>query len=156
LITQGATEMKRRTFLGMAAAGAFMATGARATSPAVDVYKEASCGCCAKWVSHLRANGFTVRVNEVSSVDAFRAQAGVPDALASCHTAFVDGYVIEGHVPAADIQKLLAERPRAKGLAVPGMPQTAPGMDAPHGSGYQVLLFQSDGGTRVYNAYPRT
>ena len=148
--------MKRRAFLGVVIAGTFIATGTRASSPAIDVYKEASCGCCGKWANHLRASGFTVRVTEVRSVDAFRVQAGVPETLASCHTAFVEGYVIEGHVPAADIQKLLAERPKAKGLAVPGMPQTAPGMDAPHGDGYQVVLFQPDGATRVYHAYPRT
>src|SRR5215510_182769 len=120
--------MKRRTFLGVVLAGTFVATAARAAAPTIDVYKEAACGCCGKWSEHLRANGFTVRVKEISTLDAFRARAGVPEALASCHTALVEGYVIEGHVPAADILKLLAERPKAHGLAVPGMPAISPGM----------------------------
>jgi hypothetical protein len=146
--------MKRRTFLGVLFAGTFVATGARAAAPSIDVYKEAACGCCGKWSEHLRTHGFTVRVNELPTLDAFRARAGVPAALASCHTALIGGYVIEGHVPAADILKLLAERPKGCGLAVPGMPVTAPGMDLPHGPAYAVLLFQADGTTRIYHSYP--
>ena len=146
--------MKRRAFLGVVIAGAFVATGTRAASPVIDVYKEPACGCCGKWSEHLRANGFTVRVHELPMLDAFRARAGVPAALASCHTALIDGYALEGHVPAADILKLLAERPKAQGLAVPGMPATAPGMDLARGPGYAVLLFQVDGTTRVYHSYP--
>jgi hypothetical protein len=115
-----------------------------------------TCGCCGKWVEHLRSNGFAVTVTETDKLDALRAKVGVPATLASCHTAFVGGYVVEGHVPANDIRKLLAERPNALGLAVPGMPAGSPGMDASHASGYEVLLFQADGATRVYHAYPQT
>ena len=122
----------------------------------IEVHKSPTCGCCGKWVEHLRSNDFVVTVNETDKLDELRAKVGVPVALASCHTAFVDGYVVEGHVPAKDIRKLLAERPKALGLAVPGMPPESPGMDAAHGSGYEVLLFQRDGVTRVYHAYART
>ena len=148
--------MKRRTFLGIAIAATLGATKATAAAPVIDVYKDPTCGCCGKWAVHLRKDGFAVNVHDIDDVDAFRARAGVPAALASCHTALVDGYVVEGHVPAADIRKFLAERPKARGLAVPGMPAGAPGMDAPHASGYDVLLFQIDGATRAYHAYPRT
>jgi hypothetical protein len=144
--------MRRRTFLGIAVAAALVATKVAAV-PVVEVYKSPTCGCCGKWVEHLRTSGFAVSVNNIPNMDTFRAKAGVPAALASCHTALVSGYVVEGHVPAADIRKLLAERPKALGLAVPGMPMGAPGMDAPHARGYDVLLFQADGTTRVYRAY---
>jgi hypothetical protein len=104
----------------------------------------------------MRANGFTVTVNDVPNADAYRAQAGVPPSLSSCHTALVDGYVVEGHVPAADVRRLLSERPKALGLAVPGMPAGSPGMEAPRGDAYDVLLFQRDGRTSVYRAYQAT
>jgi hypothetical protein len=148
--------MRRRTFLGVAVAATIVATKVTAAGPFIEVYKSPTCGCCGKWVEHLRTSGFTVNAHNISDIDAFRARAGVPAALASCHTALVDGYVVEGHVPAADVRRLIDERPKALGLAVPGMPQGAPGMDAPHASGYAVLLFQADGTTRVYRAYPRT
>ena len=140
----------------VAAAAALVATKVAAAIPVIEVYKSPTCGCCGKWVEHLRANGFAVNVNDIPDVDAFRVKAGVPAALAACHTALVGGYVVEGHVPAGDIRKLLAERPKALGLAVPGMPAAAPGMDAPHASGYDVLLFQSNGVRQVYHAYPKT
>jgi hypothetical protein len=149
--------MKRRTFLGITLAATLVATkAATAAATVVDVYKSATCGCCGKWVDHLRGSGFEVKVNDISNVDAFRAKAGVPAALAACHTALVDGYVVEGHVPAADIRKLLAERPKALGLAVPRMPLGSPGMEARRGSDYEVLLFQADGKTHVYHAYAST
>ena len=144
--------MRRRTFIGVVLACA-VTTGRAAASPAIDVYKDPACGCCAKWVEHLRANGFAARVNEERSLDAFKARVGVPATLASCHTALVDGYVIEGHVPAAEIRKLLADRPRALGLAVPGMPAGAPGMDMPRAPGYDVLLFRADGSRSVFRSY---
>ena len=147
--------MRRRHFLHLAL-GFPWALGARAASPArVAVYKSPTCGCCGNWVQHLRANGFSVDVNDVADVDALRAKAGVVAKLASCHTAFVGGYVIEGHVPAADIRSLLKQRPNALGLAVPGMPAGAPGMDGTPAGGFDVLLFQPDGTSRVYRAYPR-
>jgi len=149
--------MKRRTFIAVTMAAVLVpAKTVSATATLVDVYKNPTCGCCGTWAKHLRFNGFQVSVNDTPDLDAVRAKVGIPPGLKSCHTALVDGYVVEGHVPAADIRRLLSERPRALGLAVPGMPASAPGMDAPHASGYDVLLFQSDGATRVYHAYPRT
>ena len=148
--------MRRRTFLGIAMTATLAATKVTAAGPFIEVYKSSTCGCCGKWVEHLRTSGFAVNVHDIPDVDAFRARAGVPAPLAACHTALVDGYVVEGHVPAADIRKLIAERPKALGLAVPGMPAGSPGMDAPRASGYDVLLFQADGRTRVYHAYPKT
>jgi len=148
--------MRRRTFLGIAVAATLVATKVTAAVPVIEVYKSPTCGCCGKWAEHLRKDGFTVNVHDIPDIDAFRAKAGVPAALAACHTALVGGYVIEGHVPAADIRKLLTERPKARGLAVPGMPAISPGMDAAHGPGYHVLLFQADGSPRVYHAYSQT
>lgn len=92
--------------------------------------------------------------NQVPDTAPYRAKAGIPVALGSCHTAFVGGYAIEGHVPAADIMRLLAERPAAKALVAPGMPQTSPGMDAPHGEAWDVLLLAGNGTTKVYRSYP--
>ena len=150
-----AKSMRRRHFLHLAL-GFPWALGVRAASPArVALYKSPACGCCGNWARHLRANGFTVDIGDVGDVDAVRVKAGVPAKLASCHTAFVGGYVIEGHVPAAEIRTLLAERPNALGLAVPGMPAGAPGMDGTPAGGFDVLLFQPDGTSRVYRTYPR-
>jgi hypothetical protein len=147
--------MRRRTFLGIAVAATLVATKVTAGVPVIEVYKSPTCGCCGKWAEHLRNDGFAVNVHAIPGIDAFRVRTGVPAALASCHTALVGGYVVEGHVPATDIRRLLSERPKALGVAVPGMPMGAPGMDAPHASGYDVLLFQADGATRVYHAYPQ-
>src|SRR5262245_14270167 len=99
--------------------------------PTVEVYKSPTCGCCSLWVAHLQANGFTVRTSDRDNDDlaAFKATHGVPSAAQSCHTALVNGYVIEGHVPAADVQRLLKERPAVVGIAVPGMPIGSPGME---------------------------
>jgi hypothetical protein len=146
--------MKRRTFLGMAAVAALGACKATARATVVDVYKSPTCSCCGEWSRYLRGDGFAVNIHEVADIDAFRTRSGVPDALVSCHTALIDGYVVEGHVPVADIRRMLAERPKARGLAAPGMPAIAPGMDGSHGPGYDVLLFQPDGTTRVYRSYP--
>lgn len=127
------------------------------TRPAVEVWKDPNCGCCKDWVTYLQANGFTVKVNDTGNTAA-RARLGIPVALGSCHTAQVGGYAIEGHVPAADIRRLLREKPKAVGLAVPGMPVGSPGMDSPLYGGrkdaYQVMLVLKDGRTRVFNAYP--
>lgn len=147
--------MKRRTFLEIAGTMAIVGsrTAIAAPAPSIDVYKSPTCGCCSQWVRHMRGNGFSVAVHDVDDLDAVRARAGVPRALASCHTAWVDGYVLEGHVPAADVRKLLTERPKAVGLTVPGMPASAPGMDVPGAIPYDVLLFQADGATRTWNTY---
>lgn len=117
---------------------------------AVEVWKAASCECCEGWVRHMRAAGFDVTVHTVDDVTPMKRMAGVPDDLASCHTARVGGYVLEGHVPAEDVTRLLAERPQARGLAVPGMPQDAPGMDMASGQPYQVMLFGAAGGPQVF------
>lgn len=111
--------------------------------PLVRVAKDPSCGCCDDWVSHIEAAGFPVRVAESGDMGGLKRRLGVPVELASCHTAQVDGYVIEGHVPAAALHRLLAERPEARGLAVPGMPAGSPGMEFPDllPETYDVFLF---------------
>ena len=116
-------------------------------SPKITVTKDPNCGCCGAWVEHLTAAGFPVEVTETASVNGLKAKLGVPGELASCHTAEVAGYVIEGHVPAAAIRRLLAEKPQARGLAVPGMPVGSPGMEvagAPADT-YDVVLFGAFG-----------
>ena len=120
----------------------------------VEVWKSPTCGCCKAWVDHLQAAGFAVTVHDVDDVEAVKTAHGVPRALRSCHTALVGGYVVEGHVPAADLRRLLAERPRAGGLAVAGMPQDAPGMVMNTGEPYQVVLFGAPGGgTTVFASH---
>jgi len=118
--------------------------------PLVTVYKLASCGCCGKWVEHLKANGFTVKVLEVNDTSSYERQNHVPRSLESCHTAVVNGYTIEGHVPAADIKRLLSERPKAVGLSVPGMPVGSPGMEGDHSDPYSVFMFDESGDSPVY------
>lgn len=118
--------------------------------PKVEVFKNPSCGCCQKWVEHLGRNGFQVTTQEVGDVPAARRQIGMPDRLGSCHTARIGGYAVEGHVLAADIRGLLAERPKALGLAVPAMPPGAPGMEGPQSAAYETLLVQADGSTKVF------
>lgn len=119
----------------------------------IRVVKSPSCGCCGKWVDHLRGDGFAVNTQDVDDVSPFKQQAGITPALASCHTAFIDGYAIEGHVPAEDIRRLLAEKPDAIGLTVPGMPIGSPGMeiDGRPADAYDVLLIHRDGSTRVFS-----
>lgn len=123
-------------------------------APTIEVWKSASCACCGKWVEHLEANGFAVTVNgsSPSMLDRIKRQAGIGEKLASCHTGKIGGYVIEGHVPAADVQRLVAEQPDAIGLTVPGMPIGSPGMEQPGGETepYDVLLVKKDGTTEVF------
>ncbi|MBS3951750.1 MAG: DUF411 domain-containing protein [Methylomicrobium sp.] len=116
----------------------------------VEVFKSPQCGCCGKWINHLQQNGFQVNTHEVNDVPAARKKLGMPDRLGSCHTARVGDYVIEGHVPAADIQRLLKEKPQALGLAVPSMPPGSPGMETAKPVPYEALLVQADGSTRVF------
>ena len=122
----------------------------------VEVWKSPTCGCCKDWVVHLESNGFTVRTHDNGNTDA-RQRLGVPLRYGSCHTARVGGYAIEGHVPAADIRRLLKERPDAIGLAVPGMPVGSPSMDGPayvnRQDPYDVLLIARDGSPRIFNSY---
>lgn len=132
---------------------ALAATLVHARAPVVEVYKSAYCGCCELWVEHLRANGFTVNAHNVSDPAAHRARLGIPAELGSCHSATVGDYVIEGHVPASDIQRLLAEKPKARGLAVPGMPLGSPGMEAERSDPYDVMLIADDGRHSVYRHY---
>jgi hypothetical protein len=117
------------------------------------VYKSPWCGCCSKWIDHLKASGHTVSTQDIESLDTVKKMAGVPEHLQSCHTAMVDGYVIEGHVPSKDIERLLAERPKAKGLAVPGMPAGSPGMEGGAPDKYDVMLFNPDGSSDVFARY---
>lgn len=122
------------------------------TSEAGDivVYKSPACGCCNKWVNHLKQHGFNVEVHDHDDMNPIKVDRGIPRHLQSCHTAVVDGYIVEGHVPADLITRLLQERPQVKGLAVPGMPMGSPGMEGPRKDSYQVLTFQEDGKTNVY------
>jgi hypothetical protein len=128
---------------------------AQAAAPVIEVYKSATCGCCTAWIDHLRANGFQVKAHDVDDPASYRAKYGVPDALGSCHTAVVDGYAIEGHVPASEIRRLLAQRPKARGLSVPGMPLGSPGMEGPRADPYAVMLIGKDGSHSVYSRYPK-
>jgi len=146
--------MNRRHFLA-ASAGALFAGRALAAREVVEVYKSSTCGCCGDWIKHVRAGGFEVRAHDVPDPGEYRKRYGVPGAFASCHTAVVGGYAIEGHVPAREIKRLLAERPKAQGLAVPGMVPGSPGMDGPIADFYEVLLFQRDGRYAAYARYSR-
>lgn len=149
-------NLNRRRLLGTLTAALALPAFGRAKPPLVEVWKDVSCGCCHDWITHMKANGFEVRAYDVGNVAA-RQRLGVPAQLGSCHTALVDGYVIEGHVPASEVQRLLRERPPAVGLVVPGMPIGSPGMDTPAYGGrrdaYSVLLLGKDGATQVYASY---
>ena len=120
----------------------------------IHVYKSPTCGCCTDWVDHLKENGFSVEVTETNNLNPIKQDAGLTPSLASCHTAFVNGYVIEGHVPASDSHRLISESPDAKGLAVPGMPVGSPGMEmGDRKDRYQVLMFNDSGQTRVFSEH---
>ncbi len=148
----------RRVFLlGVLALGAASMPALAATQAiAMRVWKDPNCGCCKDWIAHMEQSGFSASVADEGN-NAARARLGVAQKFASCHTALVQGYVIEGHVPVADIQRLLKEKPKALGLAVPGMPICSPGMDGPAYGGrqdaYQVLLIQKDGSAQVFTSY---
>ena len=119
----------------------------------VTVYKSPTCGCCKNWVAHLEANGFRVIAHDTQDMDSVKREHGVPASLASCHTALVEGYVIEGHVPASAIKRLLKERPSVAGLTVPGMPMGSPGMEGPRKDAYNALLFNRSGDAAIYESY---
>ena len=118
--------------------------------PQVTVYKTATCGCCKEWVKHLEANGFRVDSHDVTDLERIKQNLGVRPQYASCHTAIVEGYTIEGHVPASDIKQLLAARPKGRGLAVPGMPGGSPGMESAPKQPYATLLIDDQGGAKVF------
>ena len=148
--------MTRRVWLGSAAGAAvalLAGKGLRAASvegPEILVYKSPTCGCCRKWVDHMAEAGFRPTVRDLPEMAAIKRDLGVPAALHSCHTAMVEGYVVEGHVPADLVLKLLKEKPRGVGLAVPGMPMGSPGMEGPTRDRYDILLFRRDGGSEVF------
>jgi hypothetical protein len=122
--------------------------------PMVTVYKDASCGCCSKWVEHMQANGFDVKAVDVEDIDLVKKTYGVPAAAASCHTALVNGYVIEGHVPAESVSRLIREKPALAGIAVPGMPAGSPGMEVPgRKDAYSVISFDKAGKQSVYEKH---
>lgn len=122
--------------------------------PVVNVYKSPSCGCCNDWIKHLETNGFKVRTHDTDDVVSHKYRLGVPPGYGSCHTAEVGGYLVEGHVPAREIRRLLKERPKARGLTVPGMPIGSPGMEqGARRDPYEVLLITPQGDTRVYARY---
>jgi hypothetical protein len=128
------------------------AFAAGAKTQEVVVYKSPTCGCCRGWVAYMRRHGFTVRVKNVDDLDPVKRMFGVTDKLAACHTATVGGYVVEGHVPVASVRKLLTERPKARGIAVPGMPAGTPGMGGEGSGPLGVLLFGADGAVKRYDA----
>jgi len=146
--------LSRRVATGLIMSLLLLAAGARAEKagelPLVKVWKSPTCGCCGKWVKHMQAAGFRVEVTDIDNVDPIKTANGVPLNLASCHTALVGGYVVEGHVPASDVRRLLQEKPAILGLAAPGMPAGSPGMDVPGSPPYQVLALGKDGNTTVY------
>jgi hypothetical protein len=151
-----ANSTTRRSLLAALAALPIAALAQGPSKILVEVWKDPDCGCCQDWVSHLEANGFAVKVNAGGN-DAMRAKLGIPQQLGSCHTALVGGYAVEGHVPAADIRKLLKQRPQAIGLTVPGMPVGSPGMDGAVYGGrrdpFDVLLVPKTGAPRVFASH---
>jgi hypothetical protein len=146
--------MNRRLLLQAALTGMLgVHLAADAAQPVIEVFKSEYCGCCTEWIKHLERNGFTVKARNVADPGDYREKFGIPNELGSCHTGVVQGYALEGHVPAAEIKRLLAQKPKAKGLAVPAMPMGSPGMEGHRKDPYDVLLVQNDGGYRVYKHY---
>ena len=136
--------------LGLGTVSAFSKSPSDVTT--IIVYKSPTCGCCTKWVNYLREQGFQVTSHDISDLTPIRKKYGVPNALSACHTAIVDGYVVEGHVPADVILRLLKERPKVVGITVPGMPMGSPGMEGKYSEPYDVLTFDQDGKTQVYTS----
>jgi hypothetical protein len=133
------------------------ATAPKAAAPtktAITVYKTPTCGCCGGWVKYMNEQGYACSVTDQADLSDVKVKYGVPANLQSCHTSLVGGYVIEGHVPAEDVKRLLREKPAIVGLAAPGMPAASPGMDVPGSPGYDVIAFEKDGRQRVYAHHP--
>ena len=140
--------------MALAALTAILGSPAVADEPTqVTVYKSPKCGCCDDWVRHLEENGFSVVAHDVDDMAPVKVENGVPPHLSSCHTARVEGYVVEGHVPASDIARLLEQRPRIVGLSVPGMPIGSPGMEGPNPVPYRVLSFDAQGRVEVFSSH---
>jgi len=144
--------LDRRTMIGIAlAAIPTVACSKPAKAAEINVYKSPSCGCCGAWVSNLQTSGLRVVVHDMDDVTPIARSAGVPSELRSCHTAIVDGYFVEGHVPAPDVRKLLRDRPKARGIAVPGMPIGSPGMEQGDArQPYSTLLVDRQGKTTLF------
>ena len=136
--------------------GLLLAHAVNAAEPAevLTVYKSPTCGCCDGWIDYLRENGFEVKAQNTDKLADLKADLGLTDKkLMSCHTAVIDGYIIEGHVPVDDIKRLLSERPDIAGITAPGMPQFSPGMRSIEPKGYDVLSFDADGNTDLFSRY---
>ncbi len=153
-------KFPRSRWIGLLLAPLAIAAGVAGTallSPAraaeFTVYKSPWCGCCGEWIKRMKAKGHSLTIKNIENLDPIKKIARVPERLRACHTAIGDGYVIEGHVPSKDIERLLAERPKAIGLAVPGMPSGSPGMDGGEPESYDVILFKADGSESVYARY---
>jgi hypothetical protein len=148
--------MNRRSVIRLLAAlPTLIAGSAVAAGASVRVFKNPDCGCCSLWIKHLEAAGFSVNVTNVTDTAVMRQRFGMPEKYGGCHTATVEGYAIEGHVPAPDIGRLLAERPAAIGLSVPGMPVGSPGMEVGNRvDPYDVLIVDRAGGATVFSRYP--
>lgn len=145
---------RRAWLVSAAGAAAALLTGRNARAavdgPDILIYKSPTCGCCSLWVDHMAGAGFRTTVRDVQDVTSLKRELGVPAELASCHTALVAGYLLEGHVPADVALRFLAEKPKALGLAVAGMPMGSPGMEGPRQEPYEVVLFRRDGSKAVY------
>ncbi|MEQ1760664.1 MAG: DUF411 domain-containing protein [Vicinamibacterales bacterium] len=150
-------RVNRRDLLALVPLVLVSGSRALAQTPQIDVVRDPTCGCCLNWVTHLEKAGFTVTVTESTDMDAVKDKRGVPKGARSCHTGVVAGYVLEGHVPAADVKRLLKDRPKVAGLAVPGMPVGSPGMESSTGrvQPYDVLAFDTAGKTSVFASYGR-
>lgn len=144
--------MRKTLFGAIAFAALFIGSAAHAAT--MTVYKSPSCGCCAKWVEHVEKHGFTVKTVPTEDMMALKAKLGVPGEVISCHTTKVGNYIVEGHVPAADIKRLLAQKPKARGIAVAGMPMGSPGMEhGDHRQPYSTMLIRADGTTSVFASH---
>ena len=143
-----------RSVLAASLLGLATLAPAFATGDEVVMYKDPNCGCCGKWAEHMREHGFKVKEVATREMGVVKREAGVPQALGSCHTATVGGYVVEGHVPAADVRRMLADKPAIAGLSAPGMPLGSPGMEGPYPADrYEVLSFDTEGNTAVFASH---
>lgn len=148
--------MKRRSLLGALAALPLAGSLPAWSATPIHVFKNPSCGCCLAWIDHLKAAGFAVKVTDTDDTISVRQRLGMPDRFGSCHTATIEGYVLEGHVPASDVKRMLSQRPKALGLAVPGMPVGSPGMEyGDRKDPYDVFLVERNGSATVFASYAK-